>query len=53
MNLIGVDYTVFEVMGARDWAWRTRGGLVGAKKPKPEPLGLSFGGQNMGDLWFG
>ena len=25
MNLIGVDYTVFEVMGARDWAWHERG----------------------------
>ena len=49
---IGVEYTMFEVVGASNWAWH-KGGLVGAKKSKAEPPGLSFGRQNTGGLYFG
>ena len=48
----GVEYTAFEVVGASNWTWR-EGGLVGTKKLKAEPPGLSFGRRNVGGLCFG
>ena len=38
---------MFEVVGASNWTWRKREVLVGTKKPKAEPPGLSFGQRNM------
>ena len=42
---------MLEVVGASNWAWH-KGGLVGAKKSKAEPPGLSFCRQNTGGPLF-
>ena len=53
-NLVGVGYTVFEVVGGCDWVACKRGGLVGAKSQKVGCQGLVWGNKmGGGGLAFG